>query len=286
MLKDKITITYNLDEVADSLEDGIKFLKEHNINSAEIRTINGKNIAHFSIEETRKLKETLNLNGLTISSIASPLFKWYSGNQVTENKADLFGVNPFLSIEEKKVMIRKIIDQACILETDKVRIFSGLKPDKENSDLPKEESDLLIFALEVAKEKGIQLMLENEPVCYISKIEDYINIFISGKYSGLRAWFDIANVYEEGEVISQSDLYQLAPYISYFHLKDPVASMEHRHVSLGKGCINYKRIFDILESTIDSPVHISIETHVKDDKWNVSHESLEYLYDLLEAKRI
>jgi predicted dehydrogenase/sugar phosphate isomerase/epimerase len=286
MLKDKVTITYNLDEVADSLEEGIDFLKKHNINSAEIRTINKRNIVQLSIEETKSLKEILNSNGLTVSSIASPLFKWYSGRQVSENKVDLFGVSPFLSVKEKKLMIRKVIDQACILETDKIRIFSGLKPKEGKSDFPKEESELLIFALKLAKEKDVQLMLENEPVCYISKIKDYISIFTSKKYRGLRSWFDIANVYEEGETISQSDLDQLAPYIDYLHLKDPVALMNHRYVPLGKGYVNYKRIFDILESTIDSSLYISIETHVKNDKWDASHESLKYLHKLLEIKRI
>lgn len=286
MFRDKVIITYNLDEVADSLEEGIKFLKEHNIDLAEIRTINGKNITQLSIKETKNLKEILNWNGLSISSIASPLFKWYSTGQISKNKADLFGVNPLLSKKEKKMMIRKVIDQACILGTDKVRIFSGLKPDKGNYNFPKEESDLLIFALKVAKEKGVQLLLENEPACYISKIKDYINIFISEKYKGLRAWFDIANVYEQGKTITQSDLDKLAPYISYLHIKDPVAFMKHHYVPLGKGYINYKRIFDILESSINNSVYLSIETHVKDDKWNASHESLKYLHKLLNTKRI
>ena len=62
MLKDKLTITYNIDEVADSLEESIYFFKEHQIDSVEIRTIDGKNIAKLTLEETRKLKLKLNSN--------------------------------------------------------------------------------------------------------------------------------------------------------------------------------------------------------------------------------
>ncbi len=181
MLKDKLTITYNLDEVADSLQDGIRFLKEHNIDSAEVRTIDGKNIATLTLAETKTLKETLTESGLSVSAIASPLFKWYASDIKSESDADLFGMNPFLSRKEKKEMIEKIIDQARILDTKKIRIFSGLKPDTGNHALPQEESELIKYALEVAKQKGVQLMLENEPVCYISKLEDYINIFSSGE---------------------------------------------------------------------------------------------------------
>ena len=285
MLKDKLTITYNLDEVADSLRDGIKFLKEHGINSAEIRTIDGKNIAKLTLEETKKLKETLAESDISVSAIASPLFKWYAGSAAVDNGADLFGMNPFLSQEEKKEMIQKIVDQACILDTKKVRIFSGLKPDVGNYPLPQEESELIKYALDVASLKGVQLMLENEPVCYISKLEDYIKIFSSGKYVGLRAWFDVANVYEEGQRISSADFKALSPYIDYLHVKDPEGFKLHKYKPLGQGYINYKRIFDMLEHTISNPLHLSIETHVKNDKWNASDISLTYLHKLLDVKR-
>jgi UDP-N-acetyl-2-amino-2-deoxyglucuronate dehydrogenase len=285
MLKDKLTITYNLDEVADSLQDGIRFLKEHNIDSAEVRTIDGKNIAKLTLEETKTLKETLIEHGLSVSAIASPLFKWYAGDVKSESDADLFGMNPFLSREEKEEMIQKIIEQACILDTKKIRIFSGLKPDPGNHGLPQEESELLKYALEIARQKDVQLMLENEPVCYISKLEDYIDVFLSGEYEGLRAWFDIANVYEEGERIKSSDLNTLAPFMDYLHVKDPEGFKVHKYKPLGQGYINYKRIFDMLEENISNPLHLSIETHVKDDKWNASDVSLTYLHKLLNTKR-
>jgi len=285
MLKDRLTISYNLDEVADSLQDAIKFLKEHNIDSAEIRTIDGKNIAKLTLEETGLLKEKLTKSGISVSAIASPLFKWYADNTGTESDADLFGMSPFLSRGEKEEMINKIIEQACILGTKKIRIFSGLKPDSGNHNFPQGESGLLKYALDIARQKDVQLMLENEPVCYISKLEDYISIFSSGEYEGLRAWFDIANVYEEGERITNSDLNALASHIDYLHVKDPVGFKAHKYKPLGQGYINYKRIFDMLEQKIYNPLHLSIETHVKDGKWNASDVSLAYLHKLLSTKR-
>jgi len=160
------------------------------------------------------------------------------GSAAVDNGADLFGMNPFLSQEEKKEMIQKILDQACILDTKKVRIFSGFKPDVGNYPLPQEESELIKYALDVASLKGVQLMLENEPVCYISKLEDYIKMFSSGEYVGLRAWFDVANVYEEGQRISSADLKALSPYIDYLHVKDPEGFKLHKYKPLGQGYIN------------------------------------------------
>ena len=282
MLKDKLTITYNLDEVADLLQDGIKFLKSHDIDSAEVRTIDGKNIAKLTLEETKVLKETLAENGLSVSAIASPLFKWYADDVKSNSDTDLFGMSPFLSREGKEEMIRKIIEQACILDTKKIRIFSGLKPDSGDHTLPQEESNLIRYALDVAKQKGVQLMLENEPVCYISKLEDYIGVFVSGEYEGLRAWFDIANVYEEGESINLTILKKLVPFISYLHIKDPISAGVHEFTTLGNGCIDYDNIFTLLDQVIIEPLLVSIETHVKEDKYKASHESLIFLHELLE----
>ncbi len=286
MLKEKLTITYNLDEVADSLDEGIRFLIEHDISSAEIRTIDGNNIANLTLEETELLRKKLNTHGITISAIASPLFKWYPQGVTNDSKADLFGMSPFLSIEKKQEMIKKVISQAVILKTQRIRIFSGLKEDQMSQGLPQEESDLILYALEVAKENGVQLMLENEPVCHVSRLEDYINIFTSGKYPGLRAWFDIANVYEEGQLVTMDSLKALEPYIDYIHVKDPIAFQAHEYTILGQGYINYKRIFSALNEIITSPLHLSIETHVKTDKWNASHNSLLYLHDLINTKRV
>ncbi len=285
MLKDILKITCNLDEVADTLSEGIRFLKEHNIGSAEVRTIDGKNVAMLTFEETRELKRVLDSNGISVASIASPLFKWCSGNLVSEREVDLFGVSPYLSREEKEEMIAKLIEQAGILETKKIRIFSGLKSNEGYGPLPEEESELLLFALKKAKEKDVQLLLENEPVCNVSRLSDYIGMFTSGKYEGLRAWFDIANIYEEGERISEEDLMVLAPYIGYLHVKDPIAPKVHKYKPLGKGYINYKYIFGLMEDIIQNPLYLSIETHVKDDKWNASSESLDYLHRILNTRR-
>ncbi|MFN7161182.1 MAG: Gfo/Idh/MocA family oxidoreductase [Candidatus Gracilibacteria bacterium] len=285
MLKDILHITFNLDEIADTVSEGIRFLKEHGLHSAEIRTIDGRNIAKLSLEETLSLKKILSENSISVAAIASPLFKWYSGSPQTEQKVDLFGMSPYLSIDEKKEMIVKIIEQAIILETKNIRIFSGLKSTEEYEPLPEEESELLLFALKIAKEKDVILMLENEPVCYISRLDDYISMFTSGKYEGLQSWFDIANIYQEGELITAEDLEILIPFVKYLHIKDPIGSKMHKYVPLGKGYINYKRIFDILEKLITEPVALSIETHVKNDKWNASSESFYYLKRLLSTKR-
>jgi UDP-N-acetyl-2-amino-2-deoxyglucuronate dehydrogenase len=285
MLKDIVKITYNLDEVAESLEEGIRFLKEHDLDSAEIRTIDGKNIAKLSLKETKELKHTLDANGLKVSAIASPLFKWYADVPSGAQSADLFGMSPHLSRKEKEEMIAKVLEQAVILGTERIRIFSGLKSGDGFEDLLEEDSELMSFALRIAKDKGVRLLLENEPVCHISRLDEYIKIFTSGKYEGLRAWFDIANVYEEGESVLPEHLRILAPYIDYLHVKDPIAPKAHQYTPLGDGYINYKRIFTLLESFIQNPLVISIETHVKTDKGAASSKSLDYLRNLLSSKR-
>lgn len=281
MLKDIITIAYNPDQISDSFEEGIQFIKKNKLAFVEIRNINGKNIVNLTLDETIEIKKTLLENGVSVSAIASPLFKWYPANSISKNDPDLFGVNPHLDRTEKKAMINKIIKQAIILGTKKIRIFSALKPDNAPKELPEEESELLKYALSLAKENGIALLLENEPVCFVSMQKDYIKMITSGEYIGLRAWFDIANVYENKEVISAEDLEKLMPFIDYIHFKDPVANTLHTYTTLGKGALDYQKVIKILSGVLKHPAHASIETHVKADKWTVSNDSLVYLRELL-----
>lgn len=286
MLKDKLLVAYNLDEVADSLEDAVQFLRLHNINFAEIRTINGKNIANLSFEETKILKRVMNANNLSISAIASPLFKWYPSSTQLKKRVGKhsFGMNVFFSRQEKKEMIERIIKQACILETKNIRIFSALKTDVAEKTMPSEESELLKYALHVAFQNNVHLLIENEPACYISRFNDYVGILSSGEYPGLRAWFDVANVYNEGEAITHSKISTIAPYIDYIHLKDPIKPRVNKCKPLGQGYIDYENVFNILEQNIFNSAYVSIETHSIDNKFKYSEESLSYLYEILNLR--
>lgn len=283
-LSKNIAIVFNLDEISDSLDESIKFLLENKIKFVEIRKINTKNITNLSLKETHALKQKLDFYSLSTIAIASPLFKWHSKIVHSHKDVDLFGGNPYLSKEEKIELIDKVISQAVILGAKIVRVFSGLI--SPSGLIPIDEIDLLKYALSISNKKGIKLLLENEPVCNISSIEDYTNFFLSKKLKGLRSWFDIANIYEEGGKITTKNLKKILPFVDYIHIKDPVGIRMHEYTPVGKGFINYKKIITDIKSFVNKKIYLSIETHTKYNKMAASLESLNYLREILLTTRI
>jgi cobalamin biosynthesis Co2+ chelatase CbiK len=107
------------DECSASLDGQIKALKENDVHFIELRFVDGKNIADFNHDEAVELKKRLDDGGLAASAIGSPLGKI--------NLADDFDEH----IEKAK----RVFDSACILGTDKVRMFSFyLHKDKTRSE--------------------------------------------------------------------------------------------------------------------------------------------------------
>jgi hypothetical protein len=193
-----------------------------------------------------------------------------------------FGVPIALALDEKKAMIKRLLEYAGILQAQYIRIFSSLNVDGVN-ELPQQELELFNYASELATTHSVQLLLENEPVAFGHKYEDYLALLARLESMGIAAWFDIANLYELGTPVSTSMLRRVANYINYIHVKDPISLGVHKFVPFGEGYINYKRIFADLVPLFTKDVFLSIETHAKRNKIESTQISLDNLTKLLAA---
>src|SRR3989338_4087676 len=103
-MENKLKITTINDEISDSLNETIEFLKLHKIKYVELRTIHKKNLVDYSLGEVKNIRKLLSHHGISVSAFASPLFKWYPDNNKEESqeKVDTFGFNPRLSLPEKQ----------------------------------------------------------------------------------------------------------------------------------------------------------------------------------------
>ena len=273
----------NLDEISPHLEESLNFCKTNSLTYVELRTLEGKNLVNFTGDEIDQLKAKLMRGGYRVSAIASPLFKWlpygYENYKPLRN-IDTFGVPIVLTLDEKKAMIRRLIEYAGALQAQYIRIFSSL--DVEGlSELPQQELDLFTYASELATTHSVQLLLENEPVAFGHKYEDYLALLTRLESMGIAAWFDIANLYELSTPVSTSMLRRVANYINYIHVKDPISLGVHKFVPFGEGYINYKRIFADLVPLLTKDVFLSIETHAKRNKIESTQISLDNLTKLL-----
>lgn len=279
-MKNRLKITTINDEISNDLNETIKFLKLHKIKYVELRTIHRKNLVNYSLDEVKKMYELLRCNGISVSALASPLFKWYPNGVTRESleKVDTFGFNPHLSLEEKYHYITKAITVAKAFKTQYIRIFSSLKTLSTKYSFVADP--LFEFALNEAQKEGVTLLLENEPSCFIHRMNDIK--FLARRFSprNLKIWFDIANFYKIQERIFLKDLQELKNSIGYFHLKDFEAN--GNYVPLGEGVINYKRIIsDIKVIFGEKEVFLSLEAHVHSNPKGVIVKSLQTLNRLL-----
>jgi len=284
-MKNKLKITTINDEVSDDLNETIEFLKAHGIKYVELRTIQKKNLIDYPLEEIRGIRKNLSKNGISVSAFASPLFKWYPDNSKGEpqGKVDTFGFNPHLNLTAKRDYITKAIAVAKTLGTQRIRIFSSLKTSLARYSFVSDP--LFKIALSEAKKEGVMLLLENEPSCYIYKMNDIKSLARKFADKNLGIWFDVANFYKIKEQVFRKDLEELKDVVGYFHLKD--FNEIGNYVALGEGIINYKCIVsDIRKVFGDKDIFLSIETHVRSDPKRATQKSLQTLNKLLSEKRI
>jgi sugar phosphate isomerase/epimerase len=118
-------------------------------------------------------------------------------------------------------------------------------------------------------ENGSRLMLEN---VYEDGPEDIQAIFERLKDRGVGFCLDSGHV----SAFSQSDLEiwlkVLGPYLGQLHLHDNFGNSD-AHLALGRGTIDFSKIFNYLKKTTDKRPIITIEPHQETELWS----SLEYL---------
>ncbi len=265
----------NFDEISDDLETALQVMKESDTTNGELRTVNGKNFVFWDDTEVAAFKKNVADAGIELIAAATPLFKWYVHQDDPEIKHDSFGFNPRLNDEEKRKVIERTFEIADSLSLPRLRIFSGLGEDNDAGTLFAQDP-LLAFALELADKYGIDLYLENEPVCRVYKKVHIIDLFKNQKTPRLKLWLDIANLVEVDEVIDEAFLAQVADRLGYVHVKDfTMKDGQRSYVPVGEGQIDYPAILEAIDKLHIAGLIFTVETHAKTDKIGASVKSLE-----------
>ena len=61
------------DEAGSSIQEQIEAMKRNGISLTELRSIDGKNVSTFTIEEAESYQKEFERNGISVCSIGSPL---------------------------------------------------------------------------------------------------------------------------------------------------------------------------------------------------------------------
>ena len=189
------------DEAESSLVGQIAALKRNNIPYLELRSIAGKNVKDFSLEEAKEYAKILTENGIAVWSIGSPIGK--------------VGIDVNMDAYMKDV--RHVCELAKIFSTSRIRMFSFFHAYEKREIV----MAYLQNMVDVAKEYGVELYHENEKDIYGDTLERVQDIMSS--VDGLKYIYDPAN-YLQCDVPAEKTIAALVDKTDYFHIKDVIVA--------------------------------------------------------------
>ncbi len=278
----------NLDEISSNTDVSISKLVSWGIKHCEIRVINGKNISYLTEKECLELKFRLENAGLQPYLITSPIFKWNfcNGSRISNlNKIDTFGVSPCLTYSEKKHVIENVINNAKILNTKKIRIFSGTNCTLKEFLQSNELKNL------ISMYSDYYFLIENEKSGALKTLSDFItckNFIEQNNIKNLGFLLDIGNISLCDKEFNIQDISNIKNYVQHIQLKNfQIKNNAVKFTSLEEGIIEYHYILqEIKKIWLQRNINIGIET----DIWNSTlryrsiKESVRYLKNYLKEK--
>ena len=189
------------DEAGSSLEEQIFALKRNNISLMELRSIDKKNVADFTIEEAIAYQKKLEENNISVWSIGSPIGK----------------VNINVDFEEYLKKVAHVCELAKVFKTDKIRMFSFFHAYEDEEKV----YEYLRKMVEVATSYGVNLYHENEKDIFGDTAERVQKIM--NNVNGLKYIYDPAN-YLQCDQKAELTLELFHCKTDYFHIKDVISS--------------------------------------------------------------
>ncbi|MBE5960969.1 MAG: sugar phosphate isomerase/epimerase, partial [Lachnospiraceae bacterium] len=204
----------------------------------------GINIADFSMEEAKKVKERLDAQGVKVSALGSPIGK--------------IGVtDEFESHFEK---YKHVVELAKVFETPYIRMFSFYLPEGGR----KEDYREIVFErieqmVDYAAKNDIVLLHENEKGIYGDQAPRCLELMKRFYGEHFQCTFDFANFVQcDQDTMEAYEL--LKPYIKYLHIKD--ALWESKEVvPAGEGDGHVAKILGLLDKN-GYEGFLSLEPHL------------------------
>ncbi len=135
--------------------------------------------------------------------------------------------------------------------------------------------------LPIAEKLQIKLLVEPEPYLLIENSNQFLNFIekFDSKFIGLN--FDIGHFFCVDEDPAKL-IIELQDYIHHIHLEDIASSRKHYHLIPGHGSINFKNIFESLNS-ISYDGYVTVELYpYQDNPHEAARESITFLNSILE----
>lgn len=228
------------DEASNELSGQIAALKRNGLSMIEPRSVNG-NLVEKTDEELKEIANELKQNGISVSSLGSPIGK--------------FNIDE--PMEEHMKTFERALTACKILGTDKMRIFSFYVTPDRLAECRDEVMRRMRMMLDRAKEAGITLCHENEAKIYGQNPEEVHDLLTT--LPELKGIFDAANFVREGQDPLKG-IEATLPSIEYLHVKD--AKFDRTIVPVGMGDGQYAEVLRQVDALTDRTVILTLEPHL------------------------
>ena len=234
------------DEYSPRFEEQITGLLANGIHQIEPRGIDEINISDLSDEKAREVKAKLEIAGIGISALGSPIGKI----RIDED------------FEAHKAKLRRTCEIANILGAKRIRMFSFFMPEDctDVSVYREEVFSRMEAMLEIAEEYGVQLCHENEKGIYGDTPERCLEL-LNAFPGRLGCVFDPANFIQVGAKPFPDAFMALEKYVTYIHIKDCAAS--GTIVLPGYGVGGIPELFAYVNRVCDGEITVTMEPHLK-----------------------
>jgi sugar phosphate isomerase/epimerase len=235
--------------------------KEFGMQWMELRGMWNKNIVNLDAKEIAEAKRILDKNNLRVTDIASPLFKtdWPDAPKSSKG-GDQFHAD--FTFEQQDELLERCLAMAKAFNTNRVRCFDFWRIE-DQSPFRAAIDRKIAEAANKCENKGVILMLENEPSCNTATGAESARLLAAVKTRNLMLNWDPGNATTHNE-IPYPDGYKLLPKdrIGHCHVKDAAkaANGESKWECMGRGTIDWVGQFRALlnDGFRDA---VSLETH-------------------------
>jgi L-ribulose-5-phosphate 3-epimerase len=238
--------------------------REFGMDWIELRGMWNKNLLKLDAKEIEEARRILEKYKLRVTDIASPLFKvdWPGAPQSKFSpKRDQF--NADFTYEQQPEVLERSVALAKAFQTDRVRCFDFWRLE-DQAPYRAAINEKLLDASNTAGQKGIILLLENEPSCNTATAAESARVLAAVKSPYLLINWDPGNAATRDEK-PYPDGYALLPKdrVGHCHCKDAAKKPDgegYDWAAMGRGMIDWTGQFGALKRD-GYRFGVSLETH-------------------------
>lgn len=203
------------DEFSQDFEEALKIMKGYGLRWVEIRTVWKTYNTEASPQQIERLKSLLQQYDFKVSVVDTALYKCDLPG--TKNVVGEKNAYPYSGQMD---LLRRAIDRAHKLGTDKIRVFAFWRVRDPEPYFPRIAEELT-KAAEAARGAGVRLLLEDEGSCNVGCARELAKVLRLMPNENFGANWDVGNGYWHGEVSYPAGYALLdKKRIWHIHLKD------------------------------------------------------------------